>query len=82
MCAIENDGRRGIHAFFVSHLTSSDPVTCTLYANFNQMVMVSFVEILKKSHDSFVDAGFDDGKAFSLALLCFFGGVAFMEVRK
>jgi zinc transporter, ZIP family len=44
------------------------------------MTYVSFVEIFAKSKLSFGNAGFDSGKAYCYATLCFFGGVATMMV--
>jgi zinc transporter, ZIP family len=46
------------------------------------MTYVSFVEIFAKSKKSFEDAGFDVGRAYSFATVCFFGGVATMMVRR
>ena len=46
------------------------------------MTYVSFVEIFAKSKKSFEDAGFDAGRAYSFATVCFFGGVATMMVRR
>lgn len=45
------------------------------------MIYVSFVEIFKKSVNSFVAAGNDDNQAQVYATGCFFGGVVLMVVR-
>ncbi|GMH78484.1 hypothetical protein TrLO_g3753 [Triparma laevis f. longispina] len=44
------------------------------------MMYVSFVEILVKSKDAFVEDGTEEGEATLFSTLCFFGGVAFMGV--
>ena len=44
------------------------------------MSYVSFIEIFQKSRISFEVAGFDGGKAYSFATLCFFAGVVVMMV--
>jgi len=44
------------------------------------MLMVSFVEIIIKSHLAFMDAGYEDGAAFAFALLAFFVGIVFMKL--
>jgi len=44
------------------------------------MTYVSFVEIFGKSLLSFVNAGYDDGKAYLYATLCFFAGVVTMLI--
>jgi len=44
------------------------------------MSYVSFIEIFGKARSSFEDAGFDEGKAYGFATLCFFGGVGTMTV--
>ena len=46
------------------------------------MTYVSFVEIFAKSRISFEDSGFDSGKAYNYATLCFFGGVGTMMVSR
>ena len=46
------------------------------------MVYVSFVEIVQKSRTAFVQAGHEEAPAYAYATLCFFGGVAIMEVRQ
>ena len=46
------------------------------------MSYVSFVEIFAKARTSFEKAGFDSGKAYSYATLCFFGGVGTMMVSR
>jgi ZIP family zinc transporter len=46
------------------------------------MTYVSFIEILAKSNDSFVNAGHDENKAYIYATLCFFGGAVTMLVRE
>jgi ZIP family zinc transporter len=45
------------------------------------MAYVSFIEIFQKARISFEDSGLDEGKAYSYATLCFFGGVMVMMVR-
>jgi ZIP family zinc transporter len=45
------------------------------------MAYVSFIEIFQKARIGFEDAGLDEGKAYSYATLCFFGGVVVMMVR-
>lgn len=42
------------------------------------MTYVSFVEIFQKSHQSFLEAEFEEDEAYMYATLCFFGGVIFM----
>jgi zinc transporter ZupT len=44
------------------------------------MVYVSFVEIFQKSRKAFEQAGYEESTAYGYATLCFFGGVALMEV--
>lgn len=45
------------------------------------MIYVSFVEILQKSHTSFLKANVKENVAYSLSTLCFFSGIAIMMVR-
>jgi len=40
------------------------------------MLYVSFIEIFFKSQGAFVDYGYEEGTAHTLAALCFFGGIA------
>mmetsp|Transcript_3342 Transcript_3342/g.4827 ORF Transcript_3342/g.4827 Transcript_3342/m.4827 type:complete len:375 (+) Transcript_3342:124-1248(+) len=42
------------------------------------MSYVSFIEIFQKSQKAFTNDGFSDGKAYSYATMCFFGGVLVM----
>ena len=45
------------------------------------MTYVSFVEILTKAYQHFLDSGNDEKVAYSFATVCFFGGVLLMLVR-
>jgi len=65
---------------FLVKMASRRVLASSLGFSAGVMTYVSFIEIFIKAEDSFLEAGFDEGKAHGLSTLCFFGGVVVMMI--
>ena len=61
-------------------LTSTRVLASSLAFAAGVMIYVSLLEIIVKSRDSFLGAGYSEGDSHLYSTLCFFGGVFFMKV--
>lgn len=62
-------------------LANSNMLAASLGFSAGVMIFVSFTEIFGKSHEAFLEAGFDNDEAYSLAIATFFAGALLMLAR-